>query len=198
MTQADSIKADLNLFFHHEMAQIEKTFTIRNPFSSLPTGWAGQNEIDLVVDKSHPLFIVAFTFCKLLSQSKKPQEEVQLLSSKTNTSGMPTGLGSVYLPVLRQAVTAVNGQSPEDTITCFRRIIGSLVLLFDPLSAKALSRLLGILIEDVGAFIPPLQSVLNVQEREDDTPDALRPIKLFYLSFRDFLVGPDLCKEAYH
>ncbi|KAK3615274.1 hypothetical protein LTR56_026688 [Elasticomyces elasticus] len=48
---------------------------------------------------------------------------------------------------------------------------------------------------DVGAFVPPLQSVLIVPESADGTPDPLCAIKLFHLSFRDFLVSPDLAKD---
>ncbi|KAK4907944.1 hypothetical protein LTR49_023093 [Elasticomyces elasticus] len=193
--QVESIKSDLNIFFEHELAQIRMNYPRRNPFGSLPTGWVGQTEIDLLVDKSHPLFIVAFTLCKLLSSSNKPQEDLRILLSQTHGHGLSAGLGAVYLPVLQQAFATASGQRTKDKMDMFRTIIGSLILLSDPLSATSLSNLLGTSIEDVGAFVPPLQSVLNVPESADGTPDPLCAIKLFHLSFRDFLVNPDLAKD---
>lgn len=193
--QVESIKSDLNIFFEHELAQIRMNYPRRNPFGSLPTGWVGQEDIDLLVDKSHPLFIVAFTLCKLLSSSNKPQEDLRILLSQTHGHGLSAGLGAVYLPVLRQAVATASGQRTKDKMDMFRTIIGSLILLSDPLSATSLSNLLGTSIQDVGAFVPPLQSVLNVPESADGTPDPLCAIKLFHLSFRDFLVNPDLAKD---
>jgi len=190
--QMKSIRPDLSIFFDHEFDQI---LPGRNPFSSLPTGWPGQDNIDLLVDKSHPLFIVAFTLCKILSTSNKPQDDLHMLLSQTHSHGLSTGLGAVYLPVLRQVITTAGGRSKEDSIVMFRTVIGSLILLYDPLSARGLSNLLGIPIEDVGRFIPPLQSVLHIPERADGTTDPSGTIKLFHLSFRDFLVDPALTND---
>ncbi|KAK4907072.1 hypothetical protein LTR49_023865 [Elasticomyces elasticus] len=177
--QVESIKSDLNIFFEHELAQIRMNYPRRNPFGSLPTGWVGQKDIDLLVDKSHPLFIVAFTLCKLLSSSNKPQEDLRILLSQRHGHGLSAGLGAVYLPVLRQAIATASGQRTEDKRDMFRTMIGSLMHID----------------RDVGAFVPPLQSVLIVPESADGTPDPLCAIKLFHLSFRDFLVSPDLAKD---
>jgi hypothetical protein len=190
--QVPSIKSDLRIFFDHELAQVRSQYRRRNAFGSLSIGWAGSTDVDLLVDKSHPLFIVAFTICRLLSSSNKPREDLSMLLTETKDHGIAGGLGVVYLPVLRQAVPTTGGEDMEKQALRFRTIIGSLILLFNPLSALALSKLLGMSIEDVGAFIPPLQSVLNVAKKSDGEPDPLGTIKLFHLSFRDFLVHPRL------
>jgi hypothetical protein len=193
--QVKSIKPDLDIYVRYEIAQVEKNYPMRNPYCSLPTGWAGQDDIALLVDKSHPLFIVAFTLCKLLSSSNNPQEDLHILLSQTHGGGLTTGLRSVYLPVLRQAVTEARGRSTEDRLSMFRTIIECLILLYDPLSVTSLSNLLNIPIQDIGALIPPLRSVLSVPEKTDGTPDPFGTIKLFHLSFRDFLVDPDLAGD---
>jgi hypothetical protein len=193
--QVESIKPDLEIYIRYELAQMEKNYPMRNPYCSLPTGWAGQDDIALLVEKSHPLFIVAFTLCKLLSSSNNPQEDLHTLLSQTHGGGLITGLGSAYLPVLRQAVTKATGRSTEDKLSTFKTIIGCLILLYDPLSVPSLSSLLDIPIQDIGALIPPLRSVLNIPERADGTPDLFGTIKLFHLSFRDFLVDPDLAED---
>jgi len=193
--QVKSIKPDLDIYIRYELSQVEKNYPMRNPYCSLPTGWAGQDDIALLVDKSHPLFIVAFTLCKLLSSSNNPQEDLRILLSQTHGGGLTTGLGSVYLPVLRQAVTEVRRRSTEDKVSMFKMIIECLILLYDPLSVTSLSNLLDIPIQDIGALIPPLRSVLNVPERADGKPDPSGTIKLFHLSFRDFLVDPELADD---
>lgn len=174
---------------------MQKNYPKRNPYCSLSIRWAGQDEIDLLVAKSYPLFIVAYTLYNLLSLSNKPQEDLRILLSQADGRGVSTGLGSVYLPVLQQAVAKAIGRNKEETLNTFRTVIRCLILLYDPLSVTSLSNLLDIPIQDIGALIPPLRSVLNVPERVDGTPDPFGTIKLFHLSFRDFLVDPNAVKE---
>ena len=194
--QVRSIKPDLDMYFRFELAEVQKNYAKRNPYCTLPMPWAGQDDVDLLVEKSHPLFIVAHTICRLLSSSNKPQEDLRTLLSQTNRRGLSTGLGSVYLPVLQQAVKNAVGHSEEERLSAFRTMIGSLVLLYDPLSITSLSNLLDVPIQDIGVLIPPLRSVLNVAEKADGTPDPFGAIKLFHLSFRDFLVDLDLQNDG--
>ncbi|KAI4733289.1 WD40 repeat-like protein, partial [Aureobasidium sp. EXF-12298] len=149
----------------------------------------------LLVNKSHPLFIIAFTICKILSSSNKPQEDLRQILLQKNGNGVSTGLEAVYLPVLQQAVATTSKGGTKETLTLFRKIVGSLILLYDPLSATSLSRLLVTSIREVGTFIPPLRSVLNLPEKVDGTLDPLGAIKPFHLSFRDFLLDPHLAAD---
>lgn len=86
-------------------------------------------------------------------------------------------------------------ESTKERLNLFRKIVESLILLYDPLSATPLSTLLGTLILDIGTLITPLWSVLNVPEKAGGTPTALGTIKLFHLSFRDFLVDHNLVAD---
>jgi hypothetical protein len=190
-----SIRPNLNIFFHHELGHITKKYKKRNVFSLLPSGRVGHNDIDLLVDKSHPLSIVASTLSKLLSLPHTPQADLRMLLLSTNGHGLSTGLGAAYLPVLRQSVIAAGKQGIEEKAAMFKMIIGSLMLLFNPPSATSLSNLLNTSIENISTFIPPLQPIPNIVEAANGMPDLLRLIKLFHLSFRDFLVDPHLAKD---
>jgi hypothetical protein len=130
-----------------------------------------------------------------LSSSNKPQEDLRQILLQKNGNGVSTGLEAVYLPVLQQAVATTSKGGTKETLPLFRTIVGSLILLYDPLSATSLSRLLVTSIREVGTFIPPLRSVLNLPEKVDGTLDPLGAIKPFHLSFRDFLVDPDLAAD---
>lgn len=189
------IRSDLHLFFNYEFSRIRKKYLAMNSYSSLPENWPGPDTIESLVDKSHPLFIVAFTLCRHVSRSKRPQDSLDALLSQSLSHGSLTGLAEVYLPILYQAIAAAGEQDTKDNLIALRIVIGPLIFLYDPLSATAMSSLLDIPIEDVGSIVPPLQSVLNVAEKADGTPDPLGPIKLFHLSFRDFLVDPALAKD---
>ncbi|KAM0718395.1 hypothetical protein Q7P37_005465 [Cladosporium fusiforme] len=193
--QIPSIRSDLTIFFGHEFSQIRANYPRLNPFGSLPKEWAGQKDITSLVERSHPLFIVAFTICRLLSLSATPQEDLRNLISQTTSHTLSTGLGAVYLPVLQQAIKVTGTQRPQDNVVMFKTIIGSLVLLYDPLSATSLSNLLGISLANFGAYITHLRSVLNVAERPEGTLDPLGTIKIFHLSFREFITNPDLMQH---
>jgi hypothetical protein len=64
----------------------------------------------------------------------------------------------------------------------FRQIVGSMVLLANPLSTLSLANLLHIKEEDVNDQLRYLHSVLKVP------PDPNAPIHLLHLSFREFLL----------
>jgi hypothetical protein len=190
--QVEPIWSDLEIFFNHGLAQIGARYPRLNPFGSLPKDWAKPHDIKLLVNKSDPLFIVAFTICKILSSSDMPREDLRQILSQTDGHGDSTGLKFVYLFVLRRAVAWISGESTTETLILF---VGSLILLYNPLSATSLSKLLGTSMQEIRAFVAPLRSVLNVSELVDGTPDPLGAIRLFHVSFRDFLVDQDLKED---
>jgi hypothetical protein len=124
--QIESFEADLEIFFRYELAQIIQQYPRPNQFGSLPEDWAKQQHIDTLVQRSHPLFIVAFTLCKLLSSSNKLQAGLRALLSHIEGRGLSNALESVYIPVLRQAVTIASGQRAQDKVGTLRKVVGSL------------------------------------------------------------------------
>ena len=66
----------------------------------------------------------------------------------------------------------------------FREVVGTIVILAEPLPIGPLSQLLRIPERTIGHRLSMLRSVLNIPS------DSATPVKLFHLSFRDFLVGP--------
>ncbi|KAK5129249.1 hypothetical protein LTR08_003714 [Meristemomyces frigidus] len=181
VAQTTSITSDLKAFFEHEFLQIKNKYAAKNRYSSLLPEWPGNDVVDMLVERAHPLFIVAFTLCGQISEARIPQEQLSaLLAQRGSLTGR---LAGTYVPVLEQAVFGDTEQSQQDNFVALWKILAPLVLLYDPLSANALATLLVISTEEVGAHLPLLQSVLVVPEEVD------RPIELFHLSFRDFLVN---------
>ena len=106
----------------------------------------------------------------------------QAKSEKTSFSE----LDKTYLPILNQLVLDLTEREREHdrAIKEFRELVGSIVLLADPLRPASLSHLLTIPLGDIDAGLKRLHSVLDVPA------NPAKPIRLLHLSFRDFLVDP--------
>ena len=85
----------------------------------------------------------------------------------------------------------MNGDYDEgersDLRRLFNEVVGSIIVLFDPLSVIDLSELLDIQQEDIHDLLSDLHSVLNVPK------DRERVVRLLHPSFRDFLLDDQRC-----
>ncbi|KAK2752991.1 nacht and wd40 domain protein [Colletotrichum kahawae] len=72
----------------------------------------------------------------------------------------------------------------KDVIVRFRKIVGSIILLADPLPVRFLSRLLDDTEDEVFLHLKNLHSVLSVP----DDPKSDEPVKVFHLSFPEYLL----------
>jgi hypothetical protein len=134
-----------------------------------------------LLGKAGHLFIYAATISRFLLKSCDPDGQVQQMLSSTSQSDLSTkNLDEMY-EVIIQAV--VRGDQGEDRVGYFRRIVGSIILLSEPLSSFSLSQLLGIKTNIITNILDPLRSVLSIP----DDPNSA--IQLYHLSFRDFLVS---------
>jgi len=71
-----------------------------------------------------------------------------------------------------------------------RHTLGSVVVLLSPLSAYSLSRLLHRPKKDVEQILGDLHAILDIPE------DPIRPLRLHYPSFRDFLLDKNRCGDS--
>jgi hypothetical protein len=112
--------------------------------------------------------------------AKSPDEKIDFIIQTS------TKVHSQYDPLYRPVLSLILSQSPEDDhdeITAnFTVIVGSFVLLGNSLSVASLAKLLNVEPRVVFGQVDPLRSVIDVPS--DDSP-----IKLFHLSFRDYLVS---------
>jgi hypothetical protein len=70
-----------------------------------------------------------------------------------------------------------------------RHVLGSIVALFSPLSARSLSRLLHVPKEDVDQTLEDLHAIMDIPD------DPTRPLRLHHPSFRDFLLNKNRCRD---
>jgi hypothetical protein len=89
-----------------------------------------------------------------------------------------------YMPVLNQLLIGQDEWELQRLIREFKDIVGVIIILFTPLSVNALSRLLEMEEDDVSNRLRPFHPVLRIHD------DSVIPVRLFHLSFRNFLLDP--------
>lgn len=185
------IRKDISVFLESQLGQIRDKYNLTN--LQLPADWPSESLVKALVDISVPLFILAATACRFIGDKDLGVPETLTLEflHHHRQLGKINHLARTYLPILEQLLVNRNGAVPEDRskaekktiIREFRRVVGTIALLEAPLSLTSLSELLQMDPGDVNLRLSGLNSVLNIPK------DSNRPIKLFHLSFRDFLIG---------
>ncbi|KAM5342945.1 hypothetical protein ACJ41O_013911 [Fusarium nematophilum] len=184
-----TIEQDMLAFLTHELERIKDDYRTALPENQLPTEWPGKGIVKTLVDMAVPLFIFAATMCRFIEDDAFMDPMGQLTKileyrSRTGESELER-LDATYLPVLDQLVIGTTGSKRSRLLSGFRDIVGPIVLLGEPLSITSLSQLLDIPEVPVVGRLCSLHSVLRVP------PNSKSPIRLFHLSFRDFLIDPD-------
>jgi len=181
------VDLDISVFLQHEFDRIRKRRR------RLPSGWPDEQSLEHLVRKAGGLFIYAVTVCRFIGDKESsPQERLSFLldDSKENGSSMKQ-LDLMYMKLLRYAIRVGNCAPPEEDspLQRFRRIVGSIVILFEALTATALATLLGTQPNKIDQTVESLSSVLNCPETDDI------PIRLLHPSFRDFLLDNRRCDD---
>ena len=159
----------------------------------LPLQWPGPEVVHTLVQMAVPLFIFAATVCRFIQESgcdpRQQLAQVLQYQSRTHQSEIDK-LDATYRPVLDRLL--VGSEAAKRSVAArFRAVVGSIVLLAEPLSIRSLARLFDILEDTVFYQLQPLHSVLRVPT----SADSESPVRTFHLSFRDFLVDPDKANE---
>ncbi|GAW18493.1 hypothetical protein ANO14919_079690 [Xylariales sp. No.14919] len=176
---------DLRVFFEIELTRIHEEYN-DSSFEDvqLPPDWPNQY-IDTLVRRAYPLFIIAATMCRFLEPAIfNPDDQLQKLLHYHATGQTSDQLKDTYLPVLNQLISEQTDVNKQCLLKGFRDIVGTIVLLAEPLSARALSGILQISLPAIQSQLKLLHSVLAVPSTSDG------PIRTFHLSFRDFLSDP--------
>ena len=178
------IERDIEAFLRHEFARIKTEYNEAAPDGlHLPPSWPRQADIQTLARMAVPLFIFAATVCRFICDEcigdpRKQLQEVLNYQTRTQISQ----LDATYLPVLDRLAINSKGSQQAEVWEHFRDVVGAIITLANPLSMTALAQLLGRSDNDIHATLRLLHSVLSVSS------DG--PIRMFHLSFRDFLLDP--------
>lgn len=171
-----AIEHDISLFLKQRLSEISKN-------RCLPISWPGDTAITSLVKMSVPLFIFAATMCRIFDD---PQwDPVDSLSEILANQNDGSHFDRTYLPVLNRLVKGQSKNKGKQLVREIREILSVIVMLETPLSVISLSRILGVTEQHIERRLSSLHSVLVVPKY------VTKPVRLFHLSFRDFLLNPD-------
>ena len=185
------VDGDIRLFFRTQLTEIAKAWGDYG----FKQDWPDPSHVDILCKKAAGFFIYASTVVKYVaSKSCIPTEQLELvISLPQSTAQEGRGIDPLYTQILEQAVDDVGAsdKDKERIYIRFRTVVGAVLLLFNPLSVRALSGLLRVSDIHIHTTLHSLHSLFLVPEN----PEA--PIQAFHKSFPDFLTDPEQCKSKW-
>ena len=177
---------DIRLFLKTQLNAIAKTWS--DP--DFTQDWPNPSHLDILCNKAAGFFIYASTVVKYItSKSCIPTEQLeQIISLPQSTAEEGRGIDPLYTQILEQVVDVnASNKNKEKIYSRFKTVVGAVMLVFNPLSRKAFSELLGVSNIYLHTALSPLHSLLLISE----IPEV--PIKAFHKSFPDFLTDNKRC-----
>ena len=141
-----------------------------------------EEKVTILVRITEGLFIVPATIVKFILNSADADPDYclsVLLQDPESKNQTHSAINLLYIKVLEHRYPPGTG---KPTLDRFRQVVGTIVLLYDPLSTDSLGRLLGLSSPSISSALHRLQSVVGVTEA-DGLIRALHP------SFSDFLTN---------
>ncbi|KAF2464362.1 putative WD-repeat protein [Lindgomyces ingoldianus] len=180
------VDQDIYVFLEYNLGHIGQE-------RGLDPGWPGKDIVTRLVHNASGLFIWAATACRFICEGKRfavKRLDTLIHSSSKASTAPEKHLNVIYITVLKQSIhSSFTDEEREDQYRTLKRTLGSVVVLFTPLSVTSLSRLLDIPKQDVYQTLEDLRAILDIPE------DQSRPLRLHHPSFRDFLLNKERCDD---
>ena len=183
----EAVDRDIGLFFQTQLANLSRD---RSDFD-LTEDWPSPSDVKILCKKAAGFFIYASTVVKFVTSESDPlPERLALITSlpESTVEEGKSGVDQLYTAVLQQAFSHTHTDNHQK-YHHFQTIVGTVLLLFNPLSIKGLSELMGYSTQRIRSTIRPLYSLLLIPENIED------PIRIFHKSFPDFLTNSDRCQD---
>ncbi|KAF2192389.1 HET-domain-containing protein [Zopfia rhizophila CBS 207.26] len=182
-----TVEHDISIFLQHNLGLIREE-------RSLDVGWPGEQAIERLVQSANGLFIWAATACRFIREGKqfaRKRLATILEGSSTLVISPEKYLDEIYITVLSHSMSNdFTDEEREELYSMLRHILGSITILFSPLSANSLSKLLHATKEDLDQTLEDLHAILDIPKNRD------LPLRLHHPSFRDFLLDKERCGDA--
>jgi len=178
--------ADIRRFLETRLSNLAQRFNLDK--------WPSEEHMDLLCRRAAGLFVYAVATVKFLDHKLYPPARrlnvILNLPESTIHEGRTefksnTTLDSLYTSILQMALD-FGGEDPEADSKA-RSIIGTVIMLVNPLSPSAVAELIGLEAEEVMRILTFVQSLLVLNE------DLSQPVKPFHKSFPDYITDPSRC-----
>jgi gluconate kinase len=181
------VQADIRLYLQHQLSQ--EMVQNELPELELPTWEPSFKDLEALIQAAGKLFIIASTSVRFILDTTaiNPCSQMAILLSsseqETATKGPQRELDVIYLQILRSAV-------PEDSgnhiVERFQKVVGTIILLQNPLPTRALANLLAMDINDINRALSHLHSIIAPSSL-DGSP------QIYHKSFPDFITNVERC-----
>lgn len=171
---------------------------LRHGLSKLgQANWPSADEFNALVENCGKLFIYASTVIGFLRSGRalgNPVRRLKVLLCKD--AGKPSRdspykkLDNLYLNILREAI-GDDGETDPDEMERFRKVLGTMALLRDPLSISSLARLIEEDEQNISTMLTYLGSIIIVPPPNDG--DAC--LRFFHPSLPDLLIDAHRCAD---
>ncbi|KAF2179766.1 hypothetical protein K469DRAFT_295663 [Zopfia rhizophila CBS 207.26] len=170
----------------------------------LAVDWPGAHDIRRLVQSANGLFIWAATACRFIRRGKLfAADQLSIIlkddyvtdystdeTSTTDSAITPEKqLDKIYITVLKYSAPKYRKSVRKKWYKVLKETIGSIILLFSPLSANSLVKLPHATKQGIYQTLDSLHALLDIPE------DQNRPLRLHHPSFRDFLLDQRRCND---
>jgi hypothetical protein len=186
--ETSDIERDIRFYLETELAKIPRDL-------GLPLGanWILEEELNLLVETSGKLFVYSATCIRFIRDDKMrdPRRHLHLiLNTQTaqEVGATPyTQLDNLYMGVLLHSLSPDNRR---DVLARFQVVVGSIVLMREPLPLHSLAQFLRYKMLDIDTTLHHLRSIIISPSNEHEAPYIYHP------SFRDFIGDNSGCSDA--
>jgi hypothetical protein len=180
----DTVATDMHRYFEDSFAEIKRVHHIGD------TDWPSTQAIQNLTEKAGHLFIYASTVVRYVGNDQhNPRGRLQeVLQPRLSTSASPYRLvDELYLQVL---LSAVETTEDDENLLCtrLRSLLGAIVFVRTPLTLTIIANLLAVDFHELRIIIHRLSAIL--------LPGMDQPVRLFHVSFQDFIVDTMRCKDT--
>jgi NACHT domain len=186
--EASVIEQDIRFYISIALAEIPEKLDL-----PMPADWVKEIEINSLVEKSGKLFVYAATAIRFIGDDRV-QDPRRHLSLILNTSSVQQAgatpysqLDELYTGVLRNSLSRYNRR---ENVGRFQIVVGSMVLLREPLPLDSLARFVQYKGEVVEATLRHLHSVIIPPSNIHEAP------RIYHPSFLEFIMDPSRCSIA--
>ena len=183
-----SVDSDIRLFLETRIAEIAK----RRSDCRVSEPWPSTRDLDILCQKSGGLFIYAATVVKYIDDRyQTPQVQLSNIVRRpndTNEEGK-SGLDKLYHGILKEAFEEADADDNPEIFQRFRAIVGTIVLLTEPVSRSSLASLLASDVNEVSSRLRHLHALLAIPDDEQSH------IFILHKSLPDFLTDPLRCPD---
>ncbi|KAI1741485.1 hypothetical protein F4680DRAFT_66278 [Xylaria scruposa] len=186
------IRRDICLFFENELDIIKHEYNhlVSGTHRQLPAAWPDGSDMQALVQMANPLFIFAATICRFVADRRygNPDKNLQEVL-RHRTGSQESKLDNTDRPILDMMLMGLSRRERSEAIHDFQTIIGSIIVLAEPLSIPALATLIDVPQSTIDDKLDMFHSVLDVPST------TTSPVRLLHLSFRDFLTNSDKSEQ---